>query len=389
MKCPRCQREVNDENAYCPYCGAKLPHHDNPAEKELLEMRKNMFLTILHRIMNISTIVAVVFAIIGLFGPVISVEGGTATLDIGGLYWFSFEGWYMLRDGQLSIGPFITTFILYLLTLGGIISLSAYAITRAINSIRRREECKTVPHIVGITIIHRIYSAFVSCFYYESVYNNYYEYETGSGWGETVFNVAIPLFIIALIVYLIGRATFTRKPKVIISRVFSVISAFTLLGSIGMAFACLGFQDLNIPEQVVYGTLHYFEVANVPSAPAVFIFLMFGLGILLIASFVALGVTVIRDLVKSDSINRKRFLALAITSAAIGLLMFIINIAFGAVVNQIDGYGDNIFHLGGNILGIFAATQFVLGLAIATSCIKEDAPVDENIIDAEVIEKEE
>ena len=168
-----------------------------------------------------------------------------------------------------------------------------------------------------------------------------------------------------------------------------MISGFSAINSIGYAFACLGFQDLDIPEQVVFGTLHYFEAANVPLAPAIIILSMFGLGLLLVVSFITLGITTIRNLVKYDSINRKQFLALAIVSASIGTLMLILDVSFGAVVNEIEGFYNNIFHLGGNILAIFAITQFILGLSIATYCIKEDKPVDDNIIDVEVFDKEE
>ena len=386
MKCPRCQKEVNDDNIYCPYCGSRLPQKEDPALKELNEVRKLIFVKIMNRLLNIATIIAVVFAIVGIFGPVISTTGGTATNDIGGLYWFSYQGWLMLRDGQLSVGPFITTFVLYVLTLGGVISLGALAITRAINSLRRREECKTTPHIFGMLIMHRVYCAFVNNFYYENINNATYSYQTGGGWGETLFNFAIPLFTIALFVYIIVKAVFTKDARIIVSRILAIIGATSLLSLIGSSFTVLGFQDLDIPEQVVFGTLHYFEVASVPAMPALIIWIMFGLGALLIGTTIALGITTIRNLVKYDTINRKLFFNLSLAAAAIGLAMLVVDIVFGAFVNQIDGYANNIFHITGDVMLIFVATQMVLGFGIALTCIKEK-PADPNIIDVEVIDK--
>ena len=386
MKCPRCQKEVNDDNIYCPYCGSRLPQKEDPALKELNEVRKLIFVKVMNRLLNIATIIAVVFAIVGIFGPVISTTGGTATNDIGGLYWFSYQGWLMLRDGQLSVGPFITTFVLYVLTLGGVISLGALAITRAINSLRRREECKTTPHIFGMLIMHRVYCAFVNNFYYENINNATYSYQTGGGWGETLFNFAIPLFTIALFVYIIVKAVFTKDAKIIVSRILAIIGASSLLSLIGSSFTVLGFQDLDIPEQVVFGTLHYFEVASVPAMPALIIWIMFGLGVLLIGTTIALGITTIRNLVKYDTINRKLFFNLSLAAAAIGLAMLVVDIVFGAFVNQIDGYANNIFHITGDVMLIFVATQMVLGFGIALTCIKEK-PADPNIIDVEVIDK--
>ena len=386
MKCPRCQKEVSDDNIYCPYCGSRLPQKEDPALKELNEVRKLIFVKVMNRLLNIATIIAVVFAIVGVFGPVISTTWGIATNDIGGLYWFSYQGWLMLQDGQLAVGPYITTFVLYILTVGGVISLGSLAITRAINSLRRREECKTVPYIFGMLIIHRVYCAFVNCFYYENVYNSNYSYSTGGGWGETLFNFAIPLFTIALFVYIIVKAIFTKDAKIIVSRILAIIGASSLLSLIGSSFTVLGTQDVNLTEQIVLGTLRYFETNNVGAMPALIIWIMFGLGVLFVGTSIALGITTIRNLVKSDTIDRKLFLNLSIANAVIGLAMLIVDIVFGAFVNQIEGLESYIFHISGDVMLIFLGTQMVLGFGIALSCIKEK-PADPNIIDAEVIEK--
>ena len=385
MKCPRCQKEVNDDNQFCPYCGQKLPHKEDPLTKEYNEMRKQLFIRIMNRIMNIATIVAVIFTVIGVFGPVIELTYNYATYDIGGLYWFSYEGWLYLQDGKLSIGPFITTFVLYIITVAGVVTLSSLAMTRAINSLRKKEECKTVPHLILLAIIYRVYSAFVSCFYYASISGAYDQTSTGSAWGESLYTFALPIFTIAFIAYIIVKAIFTRDSKIIVTRIFTIISSFVLLNMIGNAFTTLAYIDVDFTSQTTLGILRYFEEYQISTVPAVIIFSLFGLGIVFLATIITLGIINIRNLAKNDSINRKAFLTLSICAASIGLIMFILTIVFGAYVNQIPGLENCIFGLSESIVLILLSTQIVLGLAIAVSCIKEKKE-DPNIIDVEVIE---
>ena len=182
------------------------------------------------------------------------------------------------------------------------------------------------------------------------------------------------------------KAVFTKDAKIIVSRVLAIIGASSLLSLIGSSFTVLGAQDYDLTEQIVYGTLHYFETASVPAMPALIIWIMFGLGVLFVGICIALGITTIRNLVKYDTIDRKLFLNLSIANAVIGLAMLIVDIVFGAFVNQIEGLESYIFHISGDVMLIFLGTQMVLGFGIALSCIKEK-PADPNIIDAEVIEK--
>ena len=386
MKCPRCQREVNDDNQFCPYCGQKLPHKVDPVTKEYNEMRKQIFMRIMNRIMNIATIVAVIFTVIGVFGPVIQLTYNYATYDIGGLYWFSYEGWLYLRDGQLSIGPFITTFVLYIMTVAGVVTLSSLAMTKAINSLRKREECKTVPHLILLAVIYRVYSAFINCFYYASISSAYDQTSTGSAWGESLYTVALPLFTIAFIAYVIVKAIFTRDSKIIVTRIFTIISSFVLLNMIGNAFTTLAYIDINNTSQTTLGILRYFEEFQIPATSAVIILSLFGLGILFLATIIALGLINIRNLAKNDSINRKTFLILSICAASIAFIMFILDIVFGTTVNQIPGLENCIFGLSESIILMLLSTQLTLGFAIAVSCIKEKVE-DPNIIDVEVIDK--
>lgn len=389
MKCPRCQREVNDDNQFCPYCGQRLLKEDEQAIKEVKEFKRKLFVSILNRILNISTFVAILFAIIGIFGPVLELEGSNATYNIGGLSWFSYEGWMMLRDGRISIGPFITTFTLYILTFIFVILISAHGIYKAINALKRRSECSTVPHILALSLVHAIYSSIVSNFYYEYIYRDGSSYATGSSWGEVVYSVAIPLFTIALMVLLIGKAVFTGRSKTIVSQVFAITSSLLLANCISGAFTTLGFQEFNIGEQDLFGTLHYFDLYyGLSAGVATSIFVMFILGVLLIAVAVTLYITTIRNLVKKETINRPLFLILSISSAVIATAMVVDAIVFSVLINFEEGFSNYYFFLNESLLAILGASYLAMGFGIAIFAIGEDKPVNDNIIDQEVIEKD-
>lgn len=389
MKCPRCQREVNEDNQFCPYCGQRLLNRNEKEIKEIKDFRKKLFITILNRILNISTFVAVLFAVIGIFGPILEIEGASSTYNIGGLSWFSYEGWMMLKDGRISVGPFYTTFVLYIITFILVILISAHTIYKAINTLRRNEECSTIPHIIVLSIVHAFYSSIVSNFYYEYIYRDGASYSTGSSWGQTVYSVAIPLFLIALIVLLIGKAVFSGRTKTIVTHIFATISSFLLVNCISGTFTSLGIQDFNIGEQYLFGTLHYFDIiSSVSVEVATSIMVMFILGLVFVGLVVSLFIITIRNLVKKDSINRPLFLALSIAIASIATLMLANEIYFGVVINFVDGFYDNFFFLNESLLAILGASYLAMGFGIAIFVIGEDKPVDNNIIDQEVVEKE-
>lgn len=41
MKCPKCDREINDDNIYCPYCGARVVKNDEQVLKEIGSLTDN------------------------------------------------------------------------------------------------------------------------------------------------------------------------------------------------------------------------------------------------------------------------------------------------------------------------------------------------------------
>ena len=385
MKCPKCDREINDDNIYCPYCGARVVKNDEQVLKEIKNLRRVAFIHVFNRILNISTFAAVIFMIIGLFGPIL-IDDSLSSNGIGGLSWFAFDGWRLLNNGVISIGPFITTFVLYVLVFIAVVTLSSFAIYKAINSLRKREECRTIPHIIFLAIIHRVYSAFIYNFYYESISTMEGSYATGSGWGEVTYSVTIPLFIIALIVLLIAKAIFSGDKRKIVSHIFIIVSSFLLMNTIGSTFAVLGYQNIDIGEAYVFGTLHYFEVTNAVTPLLVtLILMMFGLGVLYIGAVIALVITSIRNLVKKDEINRSLYLGLSISLFTITLLMLIVSTIFGFACNEIDGYYNAITFLSTDLLGMFLASNIALGFSIAVMAMgKKEPEKDNNIVDVEV-----
>ena len=389
MKCPRCQNEINETDQYCPHCGHRIVHQDARELRQIKEAKYRQLSFIMNRLLNIFTLIAVIFAIIGIFGPVIGYSGNTTKLEIGGLYWFTYEGWVHLEDGIISIGPFYTTFALYIITFIAVMALGALAIARAINSLRRHEECHTIPHIIGLAVIYRVYTAFLYNFYYEYVSNTAGQFVTDAEWGSTLYTLAIPLFTIALIILLIMKAVLTGTSKKIIRQVFTLVASFSVLNMIESVYTVLGVQDITINERVVFGSLHYFDVARgMPIEPTITVLVAFIFGSILLVSSVALGIINIRNLVKKDSINRILFLILACINNVAVLALLINNIIFGNTANMIEGWYDNIFYLNEDLLLLFLTNLMALGLAIATFFIKEDKQVeDDGIIDQEVVEK--
>lgn len=387
MRCPKCGNEVNDSNQFCPYCGARLVKKDEQAIRFIKEIRLKQISFVMNRLLNISTIIAIVFAIIGVFGPVILTTDNT---EIGGLQWFSSTGWRYLNEGLIAIGPFYTTFALYILLFLIVITIGAFGIYKAINGIRRNEECKTIPHIISLSLVHSVYSAFVNNFYYEYTSQGDYYFEAGSGWGVTVYSLAIPLFIIALMIYLVMKAVLTASNnKKIVRHIFALVSTFALASSISSIYTILAYQDIEIFRYEAYGTLKYFEViSNMPINVITLIIISFILSTLLMGIIIAFVITTLRNLVKYDKINRPLLLSLGISQAVIVFMLIIIEVLFGNAVNSIEGWSYNFFHLTSNFILIILASMLVLGFSIAIFAMGEDKKVDDNIIDQKVISKD-
>lgn len=389
MKCPKCGNEVNENNQYCPYCGQRLTNPDDQAKKLVKEIRLKQTSFIMNRLLNISSIIAIVFAIIGVFGPVISFEG-IDNPDIGGLQWFSYQGWNMLNEGQITVGPFYLTFALYILFFIGVIAIGAFGIYKSINSLRRNEECKTIPHIIGLMLTQSVYSALIYNFYYDYAQEGEYYYEAGSGWGETIYSLAIPLFIIALIVFLIMKAVLTSdNNKRVVKRIFALICSFSLTSSITTVYKFLAYQDYAIGRYEASGTLRYFEeIPNMPPQVASLVIVAFVLGTLLIGVIIAFAITTLRNLIKYDKVNRSLIFTLGLAQAAIVLAMLIVDIIFGNSLNLIEGWSNNFPHIITDFSLLLLESSMVLGFSIAIFAMGEDKPRNEMIIDQEVVEKE-
>ena len=385
MKCPRCQNEVNDENQFCPYCGERLKKPEDHISQELKEIRLKQVSFVMNRILNIAANIAVVFTIIGLFGPVIS----TSYADIGGLSWFAYEGWVFLNDGAITQGPFYTTFSFYLLLIVLVITVSSHALYKAINGIRRKEDCKVVPHIILLSIAHRVYSAIVYSFYYERISYPGGAYETSSAWGSTLYGLTIPLFTVGLIVFLIMKTFFTGTTKKTVSHIFALVSAFILLNSIGTSFTYLGFMNTNSKEDGVFGIWRYFEFGNnYPAHVVGIIIATFILGLIAMGIMIAYGIITIKNLVKHDNIARKTNLILAICFMGVTSVIFVLDMIFGFALNGVNDVYTFIPLFSTDLAAVLFVAFFVLGLSIAMYAMNADKKIDnDNIIDQEVVEK--
>ncbi|MCR4879830.1 MAG: zinc-ribbon domain-containing protein [Bacilli bacterium] len=391
MKCPRCQKEVNDDNQFCPYCGQKLHNEDNLYVKQLKEARFNQFSFIMNRILNIATFISVLFVLIGIFGPILTFSNATTSVNIGGLEWFAYSGWRMLQDGMISVGPFYLTFVLYIVISLASVGLVVHAVYTAINSLRKNDKCKTVPHIIVLSIARHIYSAIIYNFYYEEMYSAYGMISYGDGWGDTTYYVTIPFFTIGLIAYLIVRALHEHDTKVTLTTIFGLICSFSFINLFNNAFILLSYQNIHTGEAFTYGTLHYFDILSNPTtSEALCIILMEVLGALVIINGVIYAIFTIKKLVKHEKINKELTLVCAINNFVFVIAMLVINGMFGSVVNAARGSNNIYFSIHGNLLGLLFSSLLILGLSIAMFALnvhkKDD--VNNNVIDQPVIEKE-
>lgn len=394
MYCPNCGKEVKPTDKFCPYCGARLIKEETPEEKELKRARADLFSNVMNKILCIASFFVVLMAVIGVFGPTISYSNyiDYSRLEIGGIYWFISTGYEMLNQGAISVGPYYLTLVLYIASSISIILLGAYMVYKSINDLRNNAKFSSYPLFFLMVFIRRIYVALVENFYYEYIENTGGYLEAGSGWGETAFEVGIPLFIIALIVYLIGRVSFSKDSKKIGTVVMLLIPSLLLLGQFSNMFTILGFRDYHINETVLYGTLHYFDAfqGEAPMNVVITVLVAFALGILATITIVAYIVSTIRKVIKGENINRRLVLILAILLNVFSFGMLASSIVFSFNVNNVPGFYDNAFYLNGSISGFCFTSLVVLGLSIAVYTMNVDMEDnDSNIIDQEVEFKEE
>lgn len=314
MRCNKCGHENNDDAKYCENCGAPLEASDYEryfVEKKLRRIRLNI---ISNRILLIVSFVTLMLVFISIFLPTLVKQTTSETIELGGMAWFSKIGWDYLNNGQLAIGPFILTFILYFLNIIVTFTFGALALSSVIKSLRRREGFKATQYIILIFVSNFIYNAIFLSFYYEYYAINNGYYETAQASGYYLLEFARMVFFVPFIVHIVMNAIYNFDSTNRIKNILFALSAYFLFTTYGDIFTSSGFTDYSIQEVYIYGLGRYFDPASItsqmPSETAVMVLLCYAFALIALTSSLTSFMVIIHDIYKRDQVNSTKCLIL-------------------------------------------------------------------------------
>ena len=322
MRCPNCGHENDTDSKFCKNCGRELPQYDFAKEafmnaQRIRRLRMNV---VTNRILLIASIISLVLVFVSVFLPVLVRNTSSYTHEYGGFAWFIKLGWDALNKGQIAIGPFILTFILYIINAFITFAGGAFALNSIIKSFRTRQGFKAVQFMLLIFISNYIYISFINNFYYEyySLGNAYYE--ARSGYGETFFSLASTAFFLPFMFHLIINALFHEDKWDRVKIILAVIPAYLIFTTYSEYFVSTGFTDYSIYERYIFGISRYLDPAaitrNMPAAPLILNVLTFIFALVSFASSIALFSTIVYSMYKKDNINSDLLLKFSIVHAA-------------------------------------------------------------------------
>lgn len=388
MRCPNCGHENGNEAKYCENCGSELPHYDYNREallnlKKLRRIRLNI---VTNRVLLIASLIALILLFVSIFLPVIKYPMTDGSIEYGGMAWFIKNGWDLYFTGQISTGPFITTFVVYILNAIVTLTLGAFALTSIIKSFRERKGFMATQYLIAIFVSNFIYINFILNFYYEyySLNNSYFETSQGSGY--FLFELARVAFFIPFIIHIILNGIYNTDPNNKLKIILASIPAYFLFTSYGDYFNSIGFTDYFTSETYLYGLSKYLDPTSVtfdmPAATLTAQVICFIFTLIAFITSIANFMFIIHDIYKTDSVNTKRLLALSITQFVSTFGLVISGIVFAETLNLVPGISDVHININVALLGfMFYATAMLtvsIILFVRDKTRKEYTIIDNN-----------
>lgn len=341
MRCPRCGHENDDNAKFCSNCGQRfVSSEDMERMAQARQMRRVQFNMLTNRLLMYASILSLILVFVSVFLPTLSWPYSGMNVDLGGMGWFINVGWNYLKNGDIAVGPFYTTFILYIIDIAATFGLGTMALTSIFKSFFKKTPFKASSYIILIIIINLIYQSIFMNFYYEyySIGNKYYA--TSTGWGLSLLDYARLVFFLPFLVNLSLSGIFASNRNQRLIVLLTVISSYFTLTNYSDFFTSTGLISPDGNEYYLYGALRYLSSdafrnqllgGSFVTIMGVFIFALIAL---LSSAFTLVYVS--RSIYKTETVNTKVFLALAITQFLSMVGIVVCSMLFGKYVGELS-----------------------------------------------------
>ena len=363
MRCPNCHNEIDDDSKFCPRCGSKITSMEDLVRQQInLSIKRMRFSYLLNRALNIVSIIAVIFMIIGISGPILNKYDG-----IGGVAWFSKTGIDLYKAGGLMTGPFFTTMVIYFISLAATIGLGIWIISNSITSLRKREKFKSIIPMMIIIVLYTIYESSIYNFHYEYVGASN-AYETRISWGNTVFSLGYTLFIFTYAFYLIGDIVYSKTKAQRVVYILTLLGSYFIFNRSTSIFTSVGFRNYHSGAVYCLGTTHYIDYfyATINQLVTVDVYIINCLELLLFMFSIFPIVYYAYYQQKNMKINTTLLLIIATINIALIIGIYVMSSLFANDVNTMSGMYDMTFYLNYELIAVaFSNVLFLIFMVIA------------------------
>ena len=350
MRCPKCGYENEEGAETCKACGADFKQIENEKRAILIkEIKRMQFNFVSSRIILVASFLSLILLIISLCLPAIHLPSVPTRLDIGGILWFTKEGFESLRNGEITVGPFFTTFIIYILVFIITILCSVFALNSIFKTFAKRGTFKGIQYILIGIIANAFYQGVLNAFNYHYEFINNSLYASSELIGAILFDIASFIFLIPLCVHIIGNNMFMGKKENKQLVYFATIIGFFLLRNYDNFFTTIGVINYGSNMLLVEGLFKYFDRSSITygmnmqtAIPLIFCIIFAGI-LLLIALFSFLYTTY--SFYKRAEINAKRYFILATVNTTSFVGYLVSGIFFSINLNTNQGFYDNYFYI--------------------------------------------
>ena len=261
MRCPYCGHDNEKDATFCSKCGQRLDARI--MEEKLRTIRNIRRATInlfINRILIYLSLVSLVLLIASMMLPSLtSTINGDKDVGIGGVAWFSKQGWEYLQLGAISTGPFLTTFVLYALLVIATIILTVFCLTSLIHTLKYRDGFKVAPFIMTIFVVHFFYHSLMNGFYYQYAYIDGVHYGTSTGYSEILLQIARFLFVIPYFVQMVLNGYYNNDRNARLLIVSTMVVTYFSISNYGDFFTSTGMMNYNNRNIYLFGAMKYLD----------------------------------------------------------------------------------------------------------------------------------